>query len=180
MPVPVFTAGEVLTAANMNRVGLWLIKTDTITSGSSKEITGLFSNDYRNYLIVVDNFKSSATAILRMRMGTASAGYYAGGAVVLYSSAVVSGETVNNGSEWVCSALSDGSTVAATAINVFNPFANVQTTYTSFGSDNRTGGAGGRSYSGFLNNTTSYSSVTFLLTGATFTNCNIAVYGYRT
>ena len=53
MPVPVFTSGEILTAANMNQVGMWLLKTQTIGSGvGSVSVTSVFSSSYDNYRVV--------------------------------------------------------------------------------------------------------------------------------
>jgi len=159
--------------------GLWLIKTDTITSGSSKEITAVFSSSYSAYKIVVDNFESSVAGILRMRMGTANSGYYSSGVISTYASGAVSGEFINGGSEWLASAVSEVGHKASTQIEVFQPFATVRTSYTSTGIDARVGGAGLRNYAGFKNDTTSYTSFSLLLVGANFVSCNVAVYGYN-
>ena len=57
---PVFSAGAVLTAAQMNAVGLWEIKTQTIGTGvASFEVTGAFSSDYDNYKIVINSMDAS-------------------------------------------------------------------------------------------------------------------------
>jgi hypothetical protein len=180
MPVPDFSPGEVLTAAAMDRIGLWLVKTDTITSGTSKEITGAFSSSFKDYLIVIDNLVFSAGVGLLLRMGTNALSYYWGGSVVQYATGVVSGEFGNNTSSFNTGAVADTSGVASTTINVFRPFETTRTGYSATGIDSRVGGGGNRTYSGFLNNTTSYTSFTLLTGGATtFTSCNVAVYGYR-
>ena len=54
MTYPVFATGDVLNASDMNAVGLWLVKTQTIGSGvGSVAVTGAFSADYDNYKIIV-------------------------------------------------------------------------------------------------------------------------------
>lgn len=49
---PVFTSGSVLTAAQMNSVGLWLVNITTLTNDTSKQINDCFTADFQNYLIV--------------------------------------------------------------------------------------------------------------------------------
>jgi len=52
MTYPSFTSGDILTAADMNAVGLWLVKTQTVgTAVSSVQVTGAFSSTYDNPLI---------------------------------------------------------------------------------------------------------------------------------
>lgn len=54
MPVPVFSAGEVLTAANMNAVGMWKVGSFS-GNGTSNLITcdNVFTTDYQNYRVVI-------------------------------------------------------------------------------------------------------------------------------
>jgi len=59
MPVPIFAVGEVLTAANMNQVGLWKIASGPL-SGSATNFVGCFPTDYNNFRIVVDQVTLSA------------------------------------------------------------------------------------------------------------------------
>ena len=179
MGYPLFTTGDVLNASDMNAVGLWLVKTDTITSGSSKEITSVFSSNYRDYLIVIDNFVASAGVGLSLRIGTNALNYYWGGITVNYATNAVVGENGNNTTSFNTGAVADTTGAAGTTVNVLRPFLTTRTNYNASGIDSRTGGAGCRNYSGFLNDTTSYTSFTLLIAGATFTSCNVAVYGYK-
>jgi hypothetical protein len=51
---PVFSTAQVLTAAAMNSVGMWLTQVQTIGSGvSSQAVTNAFTADYANYRIIV-------------------------------------------------------------------------------------------------------------------------------
>ena len=60
MTFPVFSAGEVLRAQDMNAVGLWLVKTQTFSAQTNCDVTACFSADYENYIAIV-RLSSSAT-----------------------------------------------------------------------------------------------------------------------
>ena len=53
---PTFSSGAVLTAAQMNAIGLWKI---TEVNLSTTAIDGIFTSDYDNYRIVVNQIKLS-------------------------------------------------------------------------------------------------------------------------
>jgi len=77
MPVPVFTAGETLDASEMNAVGLWLVKTQTIGTGvSSVAVTSAFSTNYDTYRIVVSGGVATNTDVMRLTLGSTTTGYY--------------------------------------------------------------------------------------------------------
>jgi len=59
---PDFTTGQVLTAAQMNAVGLWLIKTQTLNAVSN-DITDVFTSDYDSYRVVISNFSKATTTV---------------------------------------------------------------------------------------------------------------------
>ena len=51
---PVFVAGQVLTAAQMNKIGLWEITPQTLFSGASNiGNSGVFTSDFSDYLLVI-------------------------------------------------------------------------------------------------------------------------------
>jgi hypothetical protein len=77
MAYPSFSAGEVLTAADMNAVGLWLIKTQTVGSAvSSVQVTGAFSSTYNNYIITWVDGTVSANSDIGIQLGASTTGYY--------------------------------------------------------------------------------------------------------
>jgi hypothetical protein len=81
MSFPSFASGEVLTAADMNAVGLWRLGEATMTSTTSVSLDGVFTTDYDNYLIIWQLTNSSANSdnvFLKLRKsGTpSSTGYY--------------------------------------------------------------------------------------------------------
>jgi hypothetical protein len=52
MSFPSFASGEVLTAADMNAVGLWKVADATFTAASSVDVANCYSTNFTNYLIV--------------------------------------------------------------------------------------------------------------------------------
>ena len=78
---PVFTAGQVLTAAQMNKIGLWEVYPETAVTGVST-ITrdGVFTSDFTNYLLIITGTNaSSGNMNMQFRVGgvTAATNYNA-------------------------------------------------------------------------------------------------------
>ena len=62
MSFPSFVSGEVLTAADMNAVGLWLVGSGTLSlTTSATNVTGVFSPTYRNYRVLLNVTAKSTT-----------------------------------------------------------------------------------------------------------------------
>jgi len=73
MPVPVFTTGEVLTAANMNAVGLWLIGSYSNSSTTTLTMDSIFSSTYAHYRIILTatgGAAATADTSFQLRVGT--------------------------------------------------------------------------------------------------------------
>jgi hypothetical protein len=101
MTYPVFASGDVLNASDMNAVGLWLIKTQTIGSAvSTVTVTSAFSSDYDNYFVTVSGGVASQDNNLTIQLGSTNTGYYQWQTYGVYSSATVNGDAVNNGSSF--------------------------------------------------------------------------------
>jgi hypothetical protein len=84
MPVPDFAPGEVLTAAAMDRVGLWKIATGTLSlTTTPTNVTGVFSSDYKQYRLLLNVTNKSASIRVDMKyiVGTTptSTNYYQAG-----------------------------------------------------------------------------------------------------
>jgi hypothetical protein len=79
MSFPSFATGEVLTAADMNAVGLWLVKTQTIGTGvPSVVVTDAFSANYDNYLVTISGIKTAAAANISILLGTSGGNNFYG------------------------------------------------------------------------------------------------------
>jgi hypothetical protein len=178
MTYPTFNAGQILTSTEMNAVGLWLVKSQTIgTAVSSVTVTGAFSADYDNYKIVLSGGVGSTSSSLGLRLSASATGYYGG---LIYGS--YSGTTVNfggtfNGPSFAFAGV--GTTNSLTGnIELLNPFATKTTGINNPYVDSATAGAAGF-HSGFHNSATSHTAFTILVGSGTITGGTIKVYGYR-
>lgn len=73
MPTPPdFSAGSVLTAAQLDKIGLWLIETKDVTAVATMDFTSVFSTDYRAYLIEWNYTQNTSTGDFYMQYRDAS------------------------------------------------------------------------------------------------------------
>ena len=177
---PDFVAGQVLTAAQMNAVGLWLVKTQAVgTAVSSVIVTNAFSADYNNYLIMFEDVTFSDGNVLvamQMRTGTttSTASYYASMPYLTYGGAAGNFNT-NNGSSFGAAQRTLFATKNSFGINIYAPFLASRTLYSSL----IAGGDLAAWSAGFHDVATSYDQVVFTPAAGTMTGGNILVYGYR-
>jgi hypothetical protein len=61
---PDFSVGQVLTAAQMNAVGIWKVDETSFSAQTGVNIDNVFTADYRNYRIELDITSMSATDLL--------------------------------------------------------------------------------------------------------------------
>ena len=177
MTFPVFASGDVLNASDMNAVGLWLVKSQTIgTTVSSVQVTGAFSSDYDNYLITVNGGVASTGVNLRLTLGATAAGYYYGGQNISWagSSSAVNGSNV---AFWLAGYGTTGTLELNATIGSPN-LAKISTIRTLYVNPD-TGSSGGI-LAGMLNDTTQYTAFTITTNTGTMTGGTIRVYGYRT
>ena len=182
MPVPVFTTGEVLTAANMNAVGLWLVKTQTL-SGTSTQVENCFTSDFDSYRVVFSNLTTSTVDNLTIRLvaGTTpnqTANYYSSRIDVTLSG-VVEGAASSGATYWVPHIVPN--TVASGgSLDIFNPKLSVATTFSATGIDTRVGGAPYRAGGGFFNGTNSFDGLWLSTLNGSYTmGGTVRIYGYR-
>lgn len=175
---PDFVSGQVLTAAQMNLIGLWEIKTQTIgTAVSSVTVTGAFSSDYDNYRIIVSGGVGSASSGLKLTLGSASANYYSGGSRFYYNGTTAA-NNVNNGSWWAAGTMSTNS--IDLSVDLYSPNLAKRTTFTANCALSLADPTGFVEYDGgFLNDATQYTAFTLTPSTGTFTGGTIRVYGYR-
>lgn len=174
---PVFTAGAVLTAAQMNGIGLWLVKTQTIGSAvSSVTVTDAFSADYDNYLITVTGGVGSTAGDLSMQLGATTTGYSGFATYGVYSTNTVLGVGNSNTASWFVGSVR--TTKIDAVITVCSPFLTDETTYHSQWAAAEASAASGVA-NGALVNSTSYTAFTLATSSGTMTGGEIKVYGYR-
>jgi hypothetical protein len=179
MPVPDFAPGEVLTAAAMDSIGLWLVKTQTVGAGvASVTVTGAFSADYQNYKIIYTGGTHSAANDIQLQLGATTTGYY-GARISLFYSSDTFNFARNNNSASFGFAGTGSSTGAYCNFDLLNPFATTRTIINAPNIANTSTAAVAGSYNGFLDDATSYTAFTFIATSGTLTGGTIRVYGYR-
>jgi hypothetical protein len=152
----------------------------TFSGASSVTLNGCFTANYDSYKIVFSNIIGTQGAAPNLRIGSAAAGYYAcqTSGSANYSGSTILVSQINNGSGFECGMVYDGSSRSGATLEIQNPFLSVITAFQSIGTDSRTGGAGARVVSGFLNNTTSYTDFYVGSGGGNFSG-TIRVYGYN-
>jgi len=174
MTYPTFNSGDVLTAAEMNAVGLWLVKTQTIgTAVSSVAVTSAFSTDYDNYKIIISGGASSAQAFLNLQLGASATGYYYANSGVTYAGVAFVGGASNTTSFQAGSAFIGNGLVAN--IELQNPFL-AKYTFAQSSGMNTTFATPSIGYHGVA---TSYTGFTIGVTTGTITGGTIKIYGYR-
>ena len=174
---PTFVSGAVLTSAQMSAVGLWLIKTQTVgTAVSSVTVTGAFSADYDNYLILMSGGTGSDSASISIKLGASVTGYY--GFMVYGDSATNTplGAGRNNTAQLNFIGGQIAGQASQARLEVLNPF---KAAYTKFlnGSYQNAGNYG--TMQGEHRVATSFTSFILAPDTGTLTGGTIAVYGYK-
>jgi len=175
MTYPSFTAGEVLRAADMNAVGLWLVKTQTIGNGvSSQAVTDAFSANYEAYLIQISGGVSSATTTLGLRLGSKVTNYryqFCYGSWTNTPLAV--GSVAADRFEFAGSCDANGLTMSCTVINP-----QLAKATRVIGDSTQSGNYSGN-MTGYDADITQYTGFTILPGSGTLTGGTIRVYGYQ-
>ena len=173
MTYPTFTNGQVLPASDLNAIGLWLVKSQTVGTGvSSVTVSNAFSADFDNYRIIYSGGVGSTAQAIQLQLGSATTLYYGILTYVAYSTGATSNVTTNNGSLWQY--VGEASTsITWVDIDVCNPYLSK---FTQFGGQYVGSVAG--TVGGYHAANSSYTSFTLSVAG-TLTGGTISVYGYR-
>lgn len=172
---PVFTAGAVLTAAQMNAVGLWLVKSQTVGAGvGSVAITSCFNADFRNYRIVFEGGTQTVNDGALQLQFSATAGHYASMIYNPYTGAA-GGSLATFNQNFAYFGLSGAANQATFSIDVYAPFVTEVTKYSGTFTSNGYFGSGG----GVYFNAISLTGFTIIFPAMTNTGGTVKVYGYR-
>jgi hypothetical protein len=176
---PDFTAGQVLTAAQINAVGLWLVKSVAMTGGSAN-VADTFPSDYENFRIVINGEHSSATATsiyLQLRTGSTTANTdYFYNRVRETTSAGPTRDWLTSQDKWEIGQVGDTHNIIT--IDLTQPNVAEKTVGTVQASGFGSATASFNKYDLLHNVATAYSSLTWSLASGTFTG-SLSVYGYR-
>ena len=173
---PVFVAGAVLTAAQMNAVGLWLIKSEVIGTGvASYTASNVFSTDYDHYRVLITAVDaSSVDQWIQMTLGTTAAAYYSSAYYDNANGTSTGTSRVNNGA-FMRVGLTGTEKDSSASFDISSPYLAERTQVR--GQFNNTLHSGW--YGGTLANTTSYTAFTLTPAAGTFTGGTVSVFGYR-
>ena len=165
------------TALGGDYPGMKLVKKQTIGTGvSSVTVTGAFSTTFENYKILVSGGVASTGNYSLITLGSTSSGYSQKSWYGSYSDNTIAGAGYSASSSWVGQL--KGSTNALNCnIDLIGPFLS-KPTGIDYQTKQYAGGGIVESGSGFLNDNTSYTAITFATNTGTWTGGTIYVYGY--
>jgi len=174
MTYPTFTNGQVLPASDLNAIGLWLVKTQTIAASSSIAVTSAFSSDYNAYRIVMSGFTNAASdiALLMTLNGSAGATYKYWSNFWQYGAAAGNASSAGTTS-WICgwSSTAGGNL----SMDIINPNLATQTAFNSANSTTSYYMAQG----GIEASNNQHTGFTIACGSAFNAGGTIRVYGYR-
>lgn len=177
MTFPVFATGDVLPASDMNAIGLWLVKSQTVGTGvTSVTVTDAFSADYDNYRIIYGGGVGSTNITLSLKLGASTTGYYS-----ILNYATYAANTVplsagdNNFSLWAYVGYASTSMVQV-SLDIINPN---KAQWTAYNNASWAGTAVAGTSSGTHQVNTAYTDFTLGVNTGTITGGTIRVYGYR-
>ena len=175
MSFPSFSAGEVLTAADMNAVGLWLVKTQAVSAGgTSVTVPAAFNANFDNYRVTWTNLGGTTGNSAFMTInGSAGSTYAWGGRFFGY--AIAPGDATSGGATNSGFWLGIMGTGFSGVIDIHRPFLATPTNATA-----QSSGATYTSVTGsYDSNAASSTAFTITLAAGTLSAGTIRVYGYR-
>jgi hypothetical protein len=175
MGYPVFASGDVLNASDMNAVGLWLVKTQTVGTGvTSVTVNNAFSTDYDTYLISFDEVASSASSVITFQLSGLTTGYYGNVIYANFANGAPASAGYNNAGN-----ITHGGGATSTKANflmwVNGPFLSRPTSFVSTLVDDANAG----SVNAYQSSSTSATGFTCTKGAGTLTGGTIRVYGLR-
>lgn len=174
---PDFSAGAVLTAAQMNAVGLWLVKTQTVgTAVSSVAVTNAFTSDFANYLVTMEGGTVSVDAAMTLTLTGSATAYYQFLVFGASTGSAVSGAGRNNQTAltWIGGGLAGQN--CHVSVQVFGPNA---ARYTKFLNGSYQNGSNYGTTQGEHRVATAYTGITLAPDSGTLTGGTIRIYGYH-
>jgi len=174
---PDFTVGQILTASQMNAVGLWLVKTQTVVTGvSSVAVTNAFSADYDNYLLTYTGGNMSVSTAITLQLGSTTTGYYGNYIYGTNTGTTIAGANDNNTARFTYAGGNSDTVSSFIYAQIQSPFLASQTMLTASAVHY---GSNFGNYNGVCIGTTSYTAFTLAPFSGTMTGGTIRVYGYR-
>jgi hypothetical protein len=175
MTYPTFNNGDTLPASDLNAIGLWLVKSQTVGSGvGSVAITSCFNSDFRNYRITFEGGVQSGNDLAIQIQFANTVGHYASMRYDAYN-AVGSGTLNTFNQNFAYFGLSGAANQATFSMDVYAPNLAQVTKYSGMFTSNNFFGTGG----GVYFQTTQLTGFTMIFPSFTNTGGVVKVYGYR-
>jgi hypothetical protein len=175
MTYPVFASGDVLNASDMNGVGLWLVKSQTVGSGvGSVAITSCFNSDFRNYRVTFEGGSQSGSNLALQLQFANTVNHFANMRYDSWSG-FAAGTLPTTAQNFAYFGLSGANSTCTFSMDVLDPFLAQYTKYTGMFTANDYFGTGGGVYGA----NTSLTGFTIIFPGYTNTGGIVKVYGYR-
>ena len=178
---PDFSSGAVLTAAQMNAVGLWEI---TEVNLSTTAIDGIFTSDFDNYRIIIRGaITSGANGLIQLRWrntsnATVSSANYQSG-TFRYDSTGTAYNYATTGATFGETGMNlSTSQYGSCVMDIYAPRLTEFTSYTLQGAAHITG-VSMVTTAGAINLTTNMAGIIFNTTAGTIAGGKVTVYGYR-
>lgn len=188
MSFPSFNVGEVLTAADMNAVGMWRVTSGiTATNGTvsdgvvtvgnavaSVTVSGCFSADFLNYRIIYEGVVSSANGNMEMQLSAITGSVYqTSGTFLTLGNATVTGFGPAATTRWTLGPI--GTTISTGILDLTAPRVARQKMMYVQG----TSQVAYYSFAGYCNSTSTATGFVLSPNAGTLTGGTIRVYGYR-
>lgn len=182
---PTFSAGAVLTAAQMNAIGMWRVASGTLSTATT-DFQSVFTSDFTNYRIVMDQLLLSGAGDIYWRLlsgSTPATGTDYGWAFNGYTSAPAAADSGGSNQSLAYTGVTMTAGVAnlrvsACTIDLMNPQV-AERTFALTQAATITNVYRGLSGAAAHNLTTAYDGIRFLTNSAVTMGGNVTIYGYR-
>ena len=177
---PDFSVGQVLTAAHMNAVGLWLIDEFTASAAGTLECDAIFTADFTHYKLLITGYTNNAGELqYRFNDGgtpNTSAQYWRRG--FYYSAGVTSVDSSGTTEHFLMYTSGSSGAPNTAELEVYSPQESVRTSVQLRAYDHHN--ARQIMYGGGFVNTNSFTGIDIFAAGAaTNWTGKVRVYGYR-
>lgn len=186
---PDFSVGGVLTAAQMDQIGLWKVIPTSATGGtvnsdgsvtigsavSTVELAGVFSSSFANYRVLIRDVQSSVSQALCVQWGSSAVSYFGMISYTPYNGTAWNVANNNNDSKQFIALTDSTAPSLAVSMDIYQPNL-AKRTFIS-------GQYFARGYAGIFGGshevTTAYTSFKVFNETGTLTGGTITVYGYN-
>jgi hypothetical protein len=183
---PDFSVGGVLTAAQMDQIGLWKVDKKTATYGTTTALNfdNCFTSAFENYRIVVSNLRFSVTSglVMRMRSGgvNSSGASYFYAQLGLYYNGTGANNTGSSQTEWNTGAYCDAAGLGFVTVSadIFGP-AITQRTFIHTSATGLAGSAFMRMGTGLHDNISAFDGFSIYPFAGGTMGTTVTVYGYN-